>query len=509
LPSVWRQNLDSRAAPAQLVRLNSWRPAWQGRNSLLVEDVSGGESNGEISRISVGDGAIREARVTKIAEGSSITSNRDGSTLVLAGKSGSAAPLYLLSGDGSGLTALSSTEGAQSPALSGDGRWLAFTAPLENANERGLWILPLQSAPAPDNVPLSLPVALPPVAPVAPSLEPLPAAPFSADPPPVADPRPTRPVALRTRVAAPVALIRAVQNAPRGAIAIWGVASGAGASATLEIGQGALPRRWEAREIALPVVPDAPLLVWNPPATARGVWNFRLTVSGPGGAAQSLFTAQLPLAPSIPSPGAPFGSMPSGGPLPSAPLPDLPAPPPSFPPPLPPLSPAPPVRENPSSASPGFPIQPAPPRSVPAPAARNFEPSGGRDAASFNVSNTLAQMKAGQSVTVTFWALNKGTRTWETGMAPGGIVRLVTRWIRFDNGNRNGWTYQTMKTPVAPGARARWDFELVAPRQPGRYKLIYALQRVPQGWAPPIYNAAQETWPGDFEAIAFAVVVKP
>ena len=119
-------------------------------------------------------------------------------------------------------------------------------------------------------------------------------------------------------------------------------------------------------------------------------------------------------------------------------------------------------------------------------------------------------MKAGQRVGVTFWALNRGTRAWDAGPARGGMVRLVARWVRFDNGNRNGWGYQTMKNPVAPGARARWNFDLVAPTQPGRYKLIYSLQRVTSSaWMPPAYNAAQETWPDDFAVIAFAVMVKP
>jgi len=499
--SVWKQNLSGRAGAPELMKRNAWRPAWQGADWLLVENIL----DSDIFRLPVGNRArAGRATGTKIAEGSQISASRDGSTLIVAGKTGGAAPLYLLSGDGSGLLALGSTEGAQSPALSGNGRLLAFIAPLESKTERAIWVLPLQAELAPEIAlapPLSAPEAAPEIE-TAPTL----------DLAPQNDGESTV-VAAKKRAPAPVAQIRSVQNAARGAIAILGTARGEGASATLEIGQGAMPNRWEARPLALPIAANAPLLVWNPPVAARGLWNFRLTVSGPGGAAQSLFSVQLPLAPRTPPrtasrPKPSVGSMPAGGPLPAAPLPDLPAAPQPFVSPLPPLSPAPPVRESPADGATRA-TQPLPrPNLTPSPSNQ----SG--DAATFNVSNTLAQMKAGQSVGVTFWALNRGSRTWDVGPSREGTVRegtvrLVTRWVRFESGNRNGWTYQTMKNLVLPGARARWNFELVAPSQPGRYKLIYALQRVASGWQPPAYNAPQETWPDDFAAIAFAVVVKP
>lgn len=474
--AVWQQNLLGRPALPELVRRNAWRPAWQSEKFLLVESVP----DNLILRLPLGDSTRAGERAniaqgaTQIAVGSQLSASRDGSILVLAGKSGGASPLYLLSGDGSGLVALSSTEGAQSPALSGDGRFLAFVAPLGEGNARALWIVPLQPGSAPE----------------------------------------TKPLPLSNQANAPVAQIRSVQNATRGALAIWGVADGAGVSATLEIGQGTSPTRWEAWPIILPLAPNAPLLVWNPPPSARGVWNFRLAVSGPGGAAQSLLTVRLPLqsrraVPRLPS----LPSLPAGGPLPSLPLPDLPAAPPQSALPLPPLLPAPPPRLAPPRLAPPrlapSGTVPSPPRAPTGPSASNGTLLLGGDAATFNVSNTLAQIKAGQSLRVTFWALNRGARAWNVAPSRDGMVRLVTRWVRFDTGNRNGWTYQTMKTPVTPGARTRWDFDLVAPAQPGRYKLIYALQRVAPNWTPPAYNAPQETWPDDFAAIAFAVTVKP
>ncbi len=616
--AVWRQSLQRGAASLELVARNAWRPAWQGTDSILAESVA----DAAIFRLSLAALGRPNSTLTKLAPGSQISASRDGATLIFVGKSDAGAQLYLLAGDGSGQRALASTEGAEAPALAPDGRMVAFTAPLSQARgekERALWILPLpldtaslSGAPFADASPepgaeLEMPVEDAAIA--APGAaargDEQPSGGVVISPPPgasaenqapqisneVAAPGgdETRPLPLKTRNEAPVALIRAVQNAPGGALAIWGTASGRDASATLEIGQGSAPKRWEARPISLPTTPNEPLLLWNPPSPARGVWNFRLSVSGVGGAAQSVFSVQLPLAPrptplpnsfpisrgasgvvpganprsSLPATrsnrGAMRGaatnsgtanrstanrstannsaangttsSMPAGGPLPSASLPDLPAAPLPAPAPLPPLLPLPPAQETPRTAphSVGQSIGPSagqsgtlPPRYPNAdtafPPAPRSNPSPllgltGRDAATFNVSDTLAQMKVGQRVSVTFWALNRGTRAWlatpSRGEAAGTTVRLVTRWIRFDNGNRNGWSYQTMKTGLAPNARANWKFELVAPTQPGRYKLIYSLQRVAPGWEPPAYNALQETWPGDFAAIAFAVTVKP
>ena len=121
-------------------------------------------------------------------------------------------------------------------------------------------------------------------------------------------------------------------------------------------------------------------------------------------------------------------------------------------------------------------------------------------------------MKPGQSANVTFWALNTGTQRWSAG-ARGqytGAVRLVARWVDLDGGNRRKWVMQWLKTPVAPNERTRWNFDLVAPSQPGRYKLIYGLVRLnEEAYEAPPYNAQQNSWPGEFAAIAFAVTVKP
>ncbi|WP_238596572.1 hypothetical protein [Abditibacterium utsteinense] len=509
ITSVWVQNLAGQAGSrsgqnAEAAAKNARRPAWQNAATLLVESVD----DGSIYRLSRPWRA--NLRPVRLAVGFQVSASRDGSTLVLGGKVDGEPRLYLLAGDGSGLRVLSSTQNADAPALSGNGRLLAFAAPLPGQETRALWFLPLELETAVANAEL----------PPATSVLGVPLIPARD-----AAPESTK-NEVTTRLDAPLAQIRGIQSAARGALAIIGSATGQNASATLEIGQGAVPKRWEARPVALPVPPGAPLLVWNPPPAARGIWSFRLLVSNSSGAAQSVFSVQLPLSPGISAPSNNFlNSMPAGGPLPRAPLPDLPAPP-SLPrpAPLPPLLPAPPqIHSRPNSPrnslprprptlpginSPGtkFPGANAPsifsPQVVPA----------GRDAATFNVSNTLAQIKAGQTVSVTFWALNRGTRAWDAGSAgrSAGAVRLVTRWIRLDNGNRRKWTLQWMKTSVAPRARTRWSFDVTAPPQPGRYKLIYGLVRVPSdNWTPPAFDAPQDNWPDEFAAIAFAVTVKP
>ncbi len=556
ITSVWVQGLKeggtgNSAPTSQLVASAARRAAWQSASDLLVEST-----DEAIYRISKpwwpGVPPVRLAR------GSQISVSRDGSTLVVGGKDAGTPRLYLVSGDGSGLRALGSTEGADAPALSSDGRFLAFAAPLAGQESRALWFLPLEITTAEDEIdPPTVPVSDDSVSGVPDSV--------SGVPNPVPDPAPTTKSTKnegKVRVAAPVAQIRGVRGAQRGAILILGTASGQNASATLEIGQGAAPTRWEMRPLALPLLPGAPLFLWNPPAGASGTWSFRLLVVNAGGAAQSVFSLQLPLATRSPAPRdlkpvprdlkpalGVVKSMPSGGPLPNAVLPDLPAPP-SLPRPAPlprstpfprliPLPPRTPqtgaARPDSSSpflpgSNPNFPasaslprppLSPSPPVSPPREVGSTvFNPSvsnegaaiSARDAATFNVSNTLAEMRAGQAVKVTFWALNRGARVWDTGTSSRstGAVRLVTRWVKFDGGNRRKWTLQWMKQPVLPGARTRWSFDLTAPAQPGRYKLIYGLVRLPgENWAPPAFNEPQEIWPNEFAAIAFAVVVKP
>ena len=120
-------------------------------------------------------------------------------------------------------------------------------------------------------------------------------------------------------------------------------------------------------------------------------------------------------------------------------------------------------------------------------------------------------MRPGQTSRVTFWGFNSGTRTWDSGKTgPNtGAVRLVARWIDFGSGGRRKWSLSWLKSPVPPGMRTSFSFDITAPPQPGRYKLIYGLVRMPnENWQPPAYNASQEKWPGEFSAIAFAVTVK-
>lgn len=507
------QNMGRRPAWPQPreIAVNSRNPVWES-SALLVEGVP----NHFIFRLPIGldTASPREMAPTRIALGTQVSASRDGSVLVMVGAGGAQDSLFVLSGDGSGMRALPATEGAQAPALTADGRLLAFTAPGagETATGRAIWIMPLQPGEA-----TSTPV-------------------FSPAPVPV-----SAPGSAPSRAGAPIAQIRAVQRAARGGLAIWGNASGEGASATLEIERDGSSRRRETLSVPLPLAPRAPLAVWNPPASARGLWNFRLSVTGAGGAAQSLFSVRLPLSntPRDASPllaknakraenTDPLSSLPTGGPLPLAPLPDLPAAPLPSPAPLPQLLPPAPPRSQQPPRQPER-LAPAPiftpPRQTPSsrpntvsrgaaqpspvPLLPSNPASPARDAATFNVSDTLAEMKAKQRTSVTFWGLNRGARAWDVAAGREGTVRLVTRWVRFDNGHRNGWAYQNMKTPVQPGARSRWNFEVIAPTQPGRYKLIYSLQRVPSSaWTPPAYDAPQENWPEDFAAIAFAVTVQ-
>ena len=130
-----------------------------------------------------------------------------------------------------------------------------------------------------------------------------------------------------------------------------------------------------------------------------------------------------------------------------------------------------------------------------------------RDAANINVIGTLASVPAGGTMRVTFWAQNKGNRTWTPQ-----DTRLVMRWIDFSTGTRRLWNFKWMRTSVAPNGQTRFDFDVTAPAKPGRYKLIYGLVRLSAPGAdftPPRYDAPQDAWPNEFAAIAFAVNVTP
>ena len=131
--------------------------------------------------------------------------------------------------------------------------------------------------------------------------------------------------------------------------------------------------------------------------------------------------------------------------------------------------------------------------------------------AQFNVSGTPARMEPGQKIKVTFWGLNRGTANWQTGSDGANRVRLVARWVDFSTGTRRGWNFFWLRDAVAPGERTKWDFDLTAPARPGKYKLIYGLVQLPASgeFKAPAYSAPQESWDGEFGAIAFAVEVAP
>ena len=487
-PAVWVQNLNG-GAPRR-VALNARRPIWQNSATLLLESLV----NATVFQLFLDDAS----RPTPLVRGSQISAAQGGRLLsVCAGKNAGDSQLYLLAGDGSGLRVLAGTEGAQNPALASDGRTLSFDAPLSQGDARALWVLPLErEKPRENEEPDENEVEKPQVQ---------------------GNARLTNDA--QTRVGAPWVQISGTRVTANGELAILGTIAGENTGATLEFGEGMAPTRWTATPVAVPLSSETPLALWTPPAGARGNWSLRLTVSNPGGAARSLISVRLPLVP-IPVPVAVPATaiLPPGGPLPRPPLPDLPLAP-SFLPKLPPLpSPAPRPTATPTprptpatvpTLKPPTPPTPLPPAAPPvsAPPSQDL----GRDAATFNISGTFATMAPGQTMRLTFWALNRGARVWEAGKIgqTGGAVRLVARWVDFESGNRRKWTLQWMKTPVLPGNRTSWSFDLAAPTRPGRYKLIYGLVRVPgENWTPPAYNARQETWPNEFSAIAFAVTVK-
>jgi hypothetical protein len=582
--SVYVQSLSG-GAPRR-VALNARRPAWQDKATLLLESTV----NPTVFRLPLADAS----RPLKLSSGEQVAVSKDGAFVVLGMSPGAAgAPnqmrLFLMAGDGSGLRAITdAANDARRPAIAPDNRTLCFDAPLiGTSGDRALWVLPLQRDKfEPEDVNEER----------APERDPAPntyssdaSSPDNSSPdnssrrrvvenPQVTDniQIPDAPTA-QTRPSAPIAQITGADISPGGALAILGLASGEGASATLEFGAGTKPTRWTTQPVALPLPPGAPLALWIPPAEARGTWTVRLTVSNGGGAAQSLFSLRLPVVRrkpdrSIPTPfPANSFSLPPGGPLPRAPLPELPVAPalpalplPAAPPYVAPTKPVPrtssptprptgsplvprpapvptrvPARRQPerstgsTSLLPTFPNQPAITRIVPLPATPSVpapaptptpvltptpsvaapaatDTQTGRDAATFNISGTLAKMSANQKIKVTFWALNKGSRAWETGDSSSGAVRLVSRWVDYDSGSRRKWNLQWMKETVSPNERTSWSFELAAPPKPGRYKLIYGLVRVPgENWEPPAYNAPQESWPNEFAAIAFAVNVSP
>ncbi len=136
-------------------------------------------------------------------------------------------------------------------------------------------------------------------------------------------------------------------------------------------------------------------------------------------------------------------------------------------------------------------------------------PVGTPFVAQFDVAGTPARVAPREKVKVTFWGINRGAATWQTGASGANRVRIVARWVDFSTGTRRQWNLFWLGESVAPGERTKMEFVVPAPARAGKYKLIYGLVRLPANgeYRAPAYNKSQETWPGEFGAIAFAVEV--
>ncbi len=314
------------------------QPVWLDNSSLLVESLTP-KARGLYS---MAPGSPPHLVIGGGGEANILGAN---GIIFSAKKSASSPPdLYVIARDGSGLRVLNGTENARRPAVSPDGTTLAFDAPQNGA--RALWVTPLLNVPSGETVNAPRGVRL------------------IVDNP--------------TPYDLPVAQLSQVRPASQG-IAIIGTLRGASNSVVqLEVGAGEKPRRWETLDVPFP--PISPLLdaqgnrvltFWNPPARAKGQWTFRLSLSGLGGATQSLLRVKLPLPAETPAlPPKVEISRPESSaiePLPPSVTPDLPAPKPN-------LLPAPddksngedlpifpPVQAPDSSSIPPFVIPPIPP----------------------------------------------------------------------------------------------------------------------------------------------------
>lgn len=126
--------------------------------------------------------------------------------------------------------------------------------------------------------------------------------------------------------------------------------------------------------------------------------------------------------------------------------------------------------------------------------------------ADMDVAGTLARVAPGGKMPVEVWAKNRGTATWTPRE-----VRIIVRWIDFDAGTRRRWSYNWIKTTVAPLGQFRQPIAVPVPPKAGRYKVVYGLVRVGsdgKAGAPPAYDSPQNVWPGEFAAVAFAVDVE-
>jgi len=149
-------------------------------------------------------------------------------------------------------------------------------------------------------------------------------------------------------------------------------------------------------------------------------------------------------------------------------------------------------------------ITPLSPDTTPAPA-RQGPREGDENRADLDVAGTLARTAPGGKMPIEVWAKNRGTATWTPRE-----VRIIVRWIDYTTGTRRRWSYNWIKTTVAPLAQFRQSLDVPVPPRAGRYKVVYGLVRVGsdgKAGAPPPYDAPQNVWPGEFAAVAFAVNV--
>ena len=516
------------------------RPVWLDNNSLLIENLAPGKrglywlqpQSAGAPRVVVGGGGEANAL--------------GASGIVFSAKTSAQSPpnLYLVARDGSGLRILNETAGARRPAAAPDGLTLAYDAPLTGARqgaERALWVVPLVR---PESSRVNAQIA--------------------PEPPPPYE-VPTAQLSSARVVAGGIAIVGSLRGAANSTILLE-VGQGEKPRRFETV-----PVPFPPTTPLLDAEGNRVLATWNPPPRARGVYTLRLSLSGLGGGAQSLLRVKLPLPPQanlpelpvVPPPAnAPDEPFPRATPLPNLPdvvpnrgasatLPppfaippvsdpdDLPAfpmmPPPqtSLPPMSPNVRPIPSINPPPTTVTPpapgktpttvGTPIVPIDPRRIGAPSPSPVVPDDGDYGemptagagepwvAQFNVSGTPAQMEPGERVKVTFWGLNRGSSSWQTGASGPGRVRVVARWVDFSTGTRRQWNFFWLREAVAPGQRTKWEFDLPAPARPGKYKLIYGLVHLPERgeYSAPAYSAPQELWPDEFGAIAFAVEVAP
>jgi hypothetical protein len=234
-------------------------------------------------------------------------------------------------------------------------------------------------------------------------------------------------------------------------------------------------------------VPILPLPALPPPPKPTPVPTLPPEFTPPTRSTPSPVNAPNPVSTPRPTPRPVFRAPEATNPLPPPPLPTPPTPQP---------------RVVPRTATSDAADQPVPAKAAPR--------TG--DTAVINVDGTPAVMAPNERLAVTVVLRNTGSTGWDSGGAR--PVRLMYRWIDRQNGWRRRWAYQWLRVAVPPGGITRMSLNLVAPPQNGRYKLDYALIRLPQGGpsiAPPgaTDKAAQRRWLGEFGTVAYAVEVNP